>query len=191
MGNLRQIHIGLSAYATDNNGCYPALAGNGWVAKYWTQELTPYLGPANTNASIYVRTPPAYVSQVFLSPLVSKGAHHFYGDYGANQEVIRYSGYANSTGNSEPLRVASITNASRVVAVMEAQFRLNGVDIGSWYIETNTYVSTSNGNVSPATQQPSDRGIGHIISLFCDGHVDSIKKEDFVSNRRQYLLLNP
>ena len=191
MGSLRQIGAALGTYAIDNNGTYPLLCVDGaWNAPYWSQLVTPYLGPANNDPAFYVTLPPnRSVSQVLLSPLVPKGLHHSLGDYGANIEVIRVPGQSTSNGSSSAMTMGGMSAASRVVMVAEAQSIYNGLIRGSYYIDTSSYVS-SGGNASSGIN-PSDRNTGKIYSLFCDGHVEGIKKQDFIDNRRQYLLINP
>lgn len=108
------------------------------------------------------------------------------GDYGANLEVIRVPGQSTSNGGTTALSVAAVNEPSRVVAVMETQSIYNGLPRGTYYIDLSDYVRTGQ-----AANVPSDRDMGTILSLFCDGHVEAIKKQDFIDNRRQYLLLKP
>lgn len=190
MGNLRQIGTALATYISENDGYYPSLAGGSFGQPYWSQSVSPYLGASDRDKAAYIRAPDGYVSKVLLSPMVVKGLHHFWGDYGANQEIFRYSGNAAGTytsGGNGPMSQASLSDPSRIVSVMEAQFLRNGAYAGSWYIETNVYVAKG----TATTGEPSDRGTGLYLALFCDGHSEVIKKQDFTDNRKRYLLVNP
>lgn len=187
IGQLGQINTALHLYVAENDGKFPLLCSSVWEAPYWSQSVTPYLAPTIQDASFYTNLPPnRNVSQTLLSPLLPRGRHMSLGDYGANLEVIRVPGQPTSNGGTTALSVAAVNEPSRVVAVMEAQSIYNGLPRGTYYIDLSDYVRTGQ-----AANAPSDRDMGTILSLFCDGHVEAVKKQDFVDNRRQYLLIKP
>ncbi len=183
LSNLKSIGQAMLLHANEKKDRLPTLH-NAWAQPFWTTQIEPYLVKAHRQTEFSVNGAQAIVSPIFFDPLVADGDHGTVSDYGANREVI----VPGNPDLGQGLPINKITNPSRLVLVVTASAAAGGTGRrgGSWYIETNAYVGDPTTNV-----RPDDRGRGHILAVFADGHVSSTPKATFEEQRRQLLLLNP
>lgn len=180
--NLRQIGNALSLYVSEHGGNLPLLAVD-YKTDFWAQSLSPYTKTKEADPDIFIRRERSTVSQVFFDPTLENGDHHMLGDYGANNLVFLTT-WPSRDETTNPMSIYSLNDTANLITVMAAESQYSGRMVGSWYVTANWYLA-ANGNIP--TSRPSDRGRGSIHTLFADGHVSAIPKDEFVENREQLL----
>lgn len=124
LSNLRQIGLGLTMYAADNNGAIAPGEWDSWSTNptdyvYWFTLINPYVGgKGNTYNSANVATPAiATVSKVFTCPAatVDHGVIH----YSSNPIVMGRQSEITAHPGLPVLKMTSLRETERLVMVMD------------------------------------------------------------------------
>ncbi|PAW78781.1 MAG: hypothetical protein B9S32_05200 [Verrucomicrobia bacterium Tous-C9LFEB] len=182
MGNLKNIGAAVSTYLAENDGRYPYQSGTNSTPPYWSVKVTSYLS-APTGVKTF-KGVAVQVSPVMMDPMLGQTIHHYLGDYGCNNWV-----FVIPDEGAPQLSAAALTRSSEIVMVMTAgNMTPEGVTTsGSWYVNSSYFAW---GGKFGAQGCPAYRATDNVLSLFVDGHLQSIPKDEFKKNRWQYLSLD-
>lgn len=177
VANIKQLHLGVSMYANENNNMYPrqraiSEAGEGWKGPYWTDDIRQYV--VSTDRTLSSRFKDLLP---FFCPLETN-SHPNFSDYGNNPYIIQGRNDLASIHREEVLYPSK--------QVLFASTREHGNNRGGWYIRRD--YATAPGDSGNA---PSDRGTGTIIAVFADGHASVLPKSDFEENAKELFTGTP
>jgi prepilin-type N-terminal cleavage/methylation domain-containing protein len=197
MSNLRQLGVGLIAYANDYKGWWPAPAtaeranAEDWV--YWQpgrdvaeSRIFPYIGN-NDAVLVCPAGPPERPAQ---------GQPPFPYSYSVNNWITGDGGLApfgNAGWAVQPCRLSNVVTASCKALVIEED--ITAINDGNWFPQSLDHVTQLRSSVSVrhqrgkesgvATDGPSywnaDRGRGPVF--FADGHCDLIDRTSLAQRR--------
>jgi prepilin-type N-terminal cleavage/methylation domain-containing protein/prepilin-type processing-associated H-X9-DG protein len=177
--NLKQIGLGVMQYAQDYDEGYP-LVYNYDTAVGWMDAIQPYIKS----------------TQVFRCPS-SSSENQLLGNYGANNEVLRFS-----TDTNVPLKMAAVQSSANIYMIM---------DYGIYYSLFSNVANVSGANFEylpgmgeggascvtttwAGYDRPGDcksgRHFGGVNMAFADGHVKWLKSGVVVSEAKKYLNVN-
>lgn len=181
VGNLRTIGSGVAAYLAENDNRYPYQCGLNYSSPYWSVAVTPYLSAATGQKNAYGDT--INVSPVLIDPMMIRGRNHSLGDYGCNNWV-----FVNPSDYPSQVSASALTRASEIVIVMTASEKDRfGQTEGSWYVNASYFAwSGAYGGAGCPAYRPT----GNVLSLYADGHVQAIPKDEFLTNRWRLLSLD-
>ncbi|HRJ74305.1 MAG TPA: prepilin-type N-terminal cleavage/methylation domain-containing protein [Terrimicrobiaceae bacterium] len=178
VSNLRQIGAAFQMYASDNNGQFPAIAGDSTAptkdeqdgkGAQWDQELAPFLGIKESSTKSPMKNTVYYCPASEADP-----------GYAGKAVVLLSYTYNVNIGRSESgpgIRSGNAANPSTVMLLADLQ-------LGS-STPLHSYVpQTGQGRNNTIVFRPStayykflaDRHRGRMNMLFLDGHVDSRKR---------------
>lgn len=175
--NLRQIGIGMLAFAADNNENFPESGGtidyDGPVDPTtgklgWTVQMEPYLGKSTDTASNPVYQCPALVGTGNAQYSYFNGAH---------------AAYAANGGHFAALNLMKIHNPSAYILAGDISFPMFTADDTDPDDYTND--PAFNGGTPTAPTKITIHG-GASNILFADGHVESLKYFDNTVNTTVY-----
>ena len=180
-GNMRAIGVAIQLYVQEN-GKFPFLCGDsagngGQQSPFWSSDTLTGLGYATGKNRFNL-------SPIFLDPLLPENRHQpALGDYGANQLIFKT--YTPGVVDN-PLPAVAVRKPSRTILATTAE-AWNGIPNppggGSWMISrwwpATPYAIT---NFAPA-----DRGLSGVLSLFADGHVELVNKEELFQKSLDYM----
>lgn len=172
--HMRSLAGAVHTYTADNKGTFPRMRGRGtdWSAgNLWVTAVAPYLGISNVPMR----------KKVFLNPLET--VHSSLSDFGCNSYIFAQD---KSTNSFEAVRVANIKSPSKTVLLAMARERRSAGFGGTWYVESQTFVTM--GTNSPSAK-PSDLNLGKIAYVNADGSSSILPWEEFVVRREE--LLDP
>jgi general secretion pathway protein G len=179
VNNLHSWHSGFSNSLTDNNGDMPTPGGG--VAdpadtQSWINALPKGLGiPTYADFVGNSKIRPAYgIKSVWVNPavpskdVVQGGGFTFY--YGYNDKLVDTLTAATGTTTSSPLKFSRMDNPRLTILMGEKADTSPSLNITN----IKSYFSTSD---------PKGDKDGVADILFCDGHVDSLKRSIFADTR--------
>lgn len=180
INNLHSWYTGFTNYMAENNGDMPT-PGKGTPnptdEQCWINALPkglgiPTYGDFATNSSI---RPQYGTKSIWVNPVVPardavRGSFTFY--YGYNDQLQTVSQNANGTSNVAPLKFSRLDNARLTILMGEKA----DTDPSLNYTNARAYFSSS------AAQGKNDPD-GVCDFLFCDGHVDSVKRSVFADGK--------
>jgi prepilin-type N-terminal cleavage/methylation domain-containing protein/prepilin-type processing-associated H-X9-DG protein len=174
--NLRQIGIGMLAFAADNNENLPESGGtiphspgpnapDSTTGKYsWTEQMEPYLGPSTATASNPIYQCPALVGTGNAQYSYFNGAH---------------AAYAANGGHFAALNLMKIHSLSAYILAGDIAFPMFTADDADPDDYNND--PAFNGGTTKITIHGGASNI-----LFADGHVESLKYFDNTVNTTVY-----
>ncbi|EIQ01369.1 prepilin-type N-terminal cleavage/methylation domain-containing protein [Opitutaceae bacterium TAV1] len=163
--NLRQLHVGIIMYATDNRDmiipCYNRETNMNWYRQ--GSPLAPYFG--SPRAFMQVLVCPENRSDAPMNPQDSHG-NWVYNDYGYPYTVNGYV-LRNDTKNGPPARLAELRTATQIVMMTDSA---KGDDWGaSFTTETDSRIGAIHA--------------GKLNVLWCDGHVTLLDDKNNLKDR--------
>jgi len=181
VNNLRAIGAGIMLYAQDNKMRLPPLSDTPWKAKFWSGYVAPYCGQPSP-AKVVAGVP--YTTGIFRCP--GGWRPHHVSDYGANNFVF------SDQGKKVPLSRIPKPSSTLLLANVGGAPNPLGKQYGFFL---NAYLQNRSDPTSPAPngQWPAFiwNGESTFHSLFADGAVRSISKDDFRQNYKTYLGTQP
>lgn len=171
--NLRQIGTALQLFASENNGCLPAVtlkaadAGTSGDLP-WTKQLGPYLPQRSSSATApenaVFACPAADYRDVAKSDLTRT--------YCATSAMIHYD-TSGSASTSQPRRLTAISDPVNTIVVAEGRQAAAGV----WYCSSLVWWSQANGDLGsglPDKGYLDFRHVDRMNVLYVDGHVGTL-----------------
>ena len=182
LGNLRQIGLAVSMYATDHNGLLPTqyekLNGGKWAPPYWSDQIRGYVGLSfwgdNPRLVDLINR-----ATVFKSP--SWDNNHYISGYGCNTFVISDS----PSSQPEAVSVFRIPRPSGTIMACTAACPSDlqqGKFNAQWFFRANSFLADPL-STSSADPMPRPAKHGKIAALFVDGHCGPLDLNTVASDR--------
>lgn len=166
--NMRQIGVGLSLYASENDGRFPETTHGNAVSKSWIFTLAPYLGN---------------IDEVRICPADPRGAERLKAggtSYTLNSFVFASGGF-DADGNRLPAKntVLSLPRPAATILAFNVADKKSGYSADHTHSEAWTNWGALLGDIEPDRHRIGGRGKqrtdGSANYLFADGHVESIE----------------
>jgi prepilin-type processing-associated H-X9-DG protein len=182
--NIRQIGVLMGSYTQDNNNCLPLLIDwTDFSLGFWQGSLAQHSGlPTKAQREFALWLP-----DLFYDPMVKDAEQHPWGGFGGNSSMI-LSKYDSRQyfGHDRGAPLTWIGLPERKVIVASAMDSEGGRFKSSWFFMANEWASQGGGSRLP---KPDPRHSGKTLSLFADGHVESLETARMdAATRKRYFL---
>lgn len=182
--NIRQVGVLMASYTQDNNNRLPTLIDwTDFSLGFWQGLLVQHAGlPTKAQRGFDLWLP-----ELFYDPMVKDAEQHPWGGFGGNNSMIlSKSDCRQYFGHDRGAPLTWIGAPERKVIVASAMDSVGSRFKSSWFFMANEWASQGGGSRLP---KPDPRHGGKTLSLFADGHVESLETTRMdAATRKRYFL---